>query len=133
MIQPFAIEIDAPFKTKYSNEPEGVTVVIGAYTHLPWQPGIHIMCKSGEPLMRATMNLIDYADNPETHLEPGETWIKDYSENEGVLAALIEHKIIEYTQVDVTIGFGTHSVTYHRAKLIGRALELWEAAREADN
>lgn len=45
----------------------------------------------GEPVMTATSCLIDYP------FQEGETAIKNYSENEGILDVLVNAKIIELT------------------------------------
>lgn len=134
MIEPFEIEINEPFKTKYAFEPEGVIVRIGCYAAKPEQPGIEVVSKYGEPILRATACLVDYQldsygeSGPYIVLESAETWIKDYSENEGILAELIKHDIIRYENLDVTISFATHAVTFHKVKLILKALDLWEGA-----
>lgn len=45
----------------------------------------------GEPVMTATSCLVDYP------FQEGETAIKNYSENEGILDVLVNSKIIELT------------------------------------
>lgn len=54
---------------------------------------------NGELIATATVNL------PETPLEDGEVFIKDYSENEGMLDALVEAGVVEDTGRRVLSGF----------------------------
>ena len=55
--------------------------------------------EDGEDLLVATVNL------PDEPLEEGETVIKDYSENEGVLAFLIENGIVSKPIRNISTGF----------------------------
>lgn len=50
---------------------------------------LEIICDDGEPLMTATTNLVDLP------CEPGHAYIKNYSENEGILDCLVELKVLE--------------------------------------
>jgi len=54
---------------------------------------------TGEPMATATVNI------PEYRLGPGEVIIKDYSENEGMLNALVEAKIVADTGKRMPTGF----------------------------
>jgi hypothetical protein len=58
----------------------------------------------GEDLLVATVNI------PEASLEEGETVIKDYSENAGILAFLIENGIVSKPVRTVSTGFASVSV-----------------------
>jgi hypothetical protein len=53
-----------------------------------------------EPQMTASVNLVD-APCPEGH-----TWIKTWSENEGILQELIRHGIVEPASLDAKNDFG---------------------------
>ncbi len=64
---------------------------------------------TGEPVATATVCLA-----PEWPAREGHVWIKDYSENQGMLDALTEAGIIEPTGVAVQNGF----VTIPEAKLL---------------
>jgi len=55
--------------------------------------------EDGEDLLVATVNL------PDEPLEEGETVIKNYSENEGVLAFLIENGIVSKPIRNISTGF----------------------------
>ena len=57
--------------------------------------------KSGEPVATATINL------PDIPLSPNQVFIKDYSENEGMLAALEKAGIIEVQGCYVPTGIGS--------------------------
>ena len=54
---------------------------------------------SHEPAGTLTVNI------PETTLNANHVWIKDWSENEGVLNALIESKLVENLNVTYPQGF----------------------------
>ena len=58
---------------------------------------IQLMCEEG-PMAIATVNI------PEVSLKDNEVIIKDYSENQGVLAALIKARVIKKTRREVPIG-----------------------------
>jgi hypothetical protein len=61
---------------------------------------LQLRCEDGEPMCTATVNI--------QHVVPdGHVLIKDWSENQGVLAALIEAGIVEDTGKTVTTGFVT--------------------------
>ena len=56
----------------------------------------------GEEVLTATVNL------PEHQLQEAKddlTFIKNWSENEGILECLIENKIVDYSGIDVPTGF----------------------------
>jgi hypothetical protein len=55
--------------------------------------------KTGEPMGTATVNIANVS------LAPDEVLIKDYSENEGMLDALIAAKVVERTGRKATSGF----------------------------
>jgi hypothetical protein len=56
--------------------------------------------ETGEPISRATVNF------PEIDLKDGETVIKDWSENEGMLAALEGAGIVKPTPKGITLPHG---------------------------
>jgi hypothetical protein len=58
----------------------------------------------GEPIATCTINI------PEADLEPNEVIIKDYSENAGMLDALVESGVVEPTGKLVQSGFITAPV-----------------------
>jgi len=60
--------------------------------------------EDGEDLLVATVNL------PDEPLEEGETVIKDYSENEGILKFLVENGIVSKPVRTVRVGFASVSV-----------------------
>lgn len=57
--------------------------------------------ETGEPWATATTNL------PDDPLGPDEVFVKDYSENEGMLAALVAAGLVEPTGRSVRTGFVT--------------------------
>jgi len=53
------------------------------------RPAIQLVdAQTGEPLARATVNL------PDEYLSPNEVFIKNYSENEGILDALVAGGVV---------------------------------------
>lgn len=131
-MEPITFKLNGTFKTAYCKEP-GVTISISAYQAKPSQPAIQLYTDI-EPLLTATTCLIEYeqmgVDN--APLAPNETWIKDYSENEGVLDELIRHGVVERVlgaDCQAPSGF----VIFPRVKLAGKALELWEQAHAKAN
>jgi len=52
----------------------------------------------GEPVATATVN------QPDFNLEPNQVLIKDYAENEGILAALVNTGVIEDTGMTAPVG-----------------------------
>lgn len=76
---------------------ETLTVVIGKYQK-PTNIAIVLYDAHGLPYMRAS-------SNPEYTLEKGEVAIKDWSENRGILEALIEARIVEDTGATIPSGF----------------------------
>lgn len=82
-------------KTKYINEPAHVQL-------LYYSNGRHVIQlfnTGGELLATATVNV------PKAILHSDEVLIKNWSENEGILEALIENKIVEDTGRIVSTGF----------------------------
>lgn len=66
---------------------------------------------TGEPWARATTNL------PDAPLGEGEVFIKDYAENEGMLAALELAGVVEATGLYETSGYVTVPVARLKVKL----------------
>ena len=60
--------------------------------------------KDGEVIVISTVNL------PHVRLDANQVLIKDYSENEGILQALIDLKIVEDTGIKVSAGYVEVSV-----------------------
>ena len=67
----------------------------------------------GSPIATATINLCDY---PEFPIGEGQVHIKNYSENEGMVAALIEAGIVEEIS---SFGIGPFAAPCSLCKLIG--------------
>lgn len=67
-----------------------------------------IDAEDGCPIATATVNL------PDEQVAPDETFIKDYSENAGMLEALLKAGIIERTGVTARTGF----VTVEKVKVL---------------
>jgi hypothetical protein len=82
-------------KTKYLNEQAYVELL----DYHNGRTAIRLTSSIGEPLMTATVNL------PEVNLDKNQVLIKDWSENEGVLACLTTAGIIENTGLTVPTGF----------------------------
>lgn len=64
-------------------------------------PAIVLVDDVGQPELVATKHV------PEAELQPGETCVKDYSENDGVLQALVSAGVVEDTGVRLQAGW-TH-------------------------
>ncbi len=64
-----------------------------------FRPSIRIIDLNGHPIMTASVNI------PDEPCEPDHTYIKDWSENEGILQALLDAGIIKDTGKSVEIGF----------------------------
>lgn len=63
------------------------------------RPALSLVDKDGMPYMTASVNLPDY------HLDHGGyTFIKDYSENQGILKALTEAKVVRDTGIRASSG-----------------------------
>ena len=62
------------------------------------RPAIALITRDGMPLCTASVNV------PEVPLKKNEVLIKDYSENAGVLKALVDAGIVEYTGTCAPIG-----------------------------
>lgn len=76
---------------------EALTVSIGRY-HSPANISIVLHDERGTPYAKASVN-------PEFLLLEGHVAIKDYSENSGILAALVDAKIVEDTGELIPSGF----------------------------
>jgi hypothetical protein len=82
------LDLNRQFKTKYINEPRGIKIAKSFYN----DGSIALILKSieGEQLCIATINLAQYGEKP----EPGNVFIKNYSENEWVWEALHKAGIV---------------------------------------
>ena len=81
--------IHSAFKTKYSLAPIGVTLQCGRYPHDRTQKYIMILDRENqEPLATASVMLEGEQQSND------EIFIKNWSENEGILTELILHKIV---------------------------------------
>ena len=60
---------------------------------------IELVCDDGSPYATATVNIADQA------LEQDHVFIKDYSENEGMLDALVAAKVVRDTGIRARAGF----------------------------
>jgi len=85
-------------KRKVNFYDELCTVKYGKYKN--GRTAIELICEDGEPMIMATVNVVDYQD-----LNDNEVIIKDYSENEGVLKALIKAGIITTALKNIPTGF----------------------------
>ncbi|TRZ50078.1 MAG: hypothetical protein D4S01_07405 [Dehalococcoidia bacterium] len=74
----------------------------------------------GEPIATATINLVN------EYCGPDEVYIKDYSENEGMLDTLVTAGVIEEPMERVQSGF----IKAPRCKLTAKGLSLWEEVDE---
>lgn len=86
-------------KTQFLDE-KNVIVHFGEYHDRT--TAIQLFAQDGVPLMTATVNLSAYQMAP----KPGHVFIKEYSENEGITAALVANGIIEEPTETFTIGYG---------------------------
>jgi hypothetical protein len=87
------------YKLELGEEEYQVTLEFGKY-HGNGRTAITVVDATfGEDLLVATVNI------PDESLEEGETIIKDYSENAGILAFLIENKIVSKPVRTVSTGF----------------------------
>ena len=59
--------------------------------------------ETGEPVATASVNIEEYRMSDRSKKD--HTFIKDYSENEGMLEALIKAGIVEHTGLQFPIGF----------------------------
>jgi hypothetical protein len=94
---------------------EKLTVRIHRYTNAPHNTAIQLVELTGMPYTRATIN-------PETLLGGNCVAIKDYTENKGIMRALIEGGIISESWGSVEQGF----VKYEVCKL------LWDGTETLD-
>jgi len=76
---------------------ENLNVVFGKYPN--GRTAIRLMDEFGCPYATATVNL------PDDELGEGEVFIKDYSENTGVLSALVDAGIISESKEKASSGF----------------------------
>jgi hypothetical protein len=84
-------------KTKYSNE-------IGIVEKTAYKNGVIAILVSsveGEPLLTASVNIPEEADK----LKEDETFIKNWSENEGILKCLQDEGVIGPVLFEVSTGF----------------------------
>lgn len=104
--------------TKYS---KGGRVVFMGY-----QAGGHGMTivniGEGSPELRPAVYL------EQRPLPPGEFWIKDYSENQGVKAALEAAGIVEFTGMIEANVYPTHTVEFHHCRITPEAQPMYDAA-----
>lgn len=76
-------------------------VTLGWDRYLNGRPCLQLL--SVEPI-RGELFATASTNIPEAHLEEGEILIKDWSENTGILAELVRHKIVEDTGRRVRTG-----------------------------
>lgn len=88
-------------KSKYYNGRTALELVA-------WQDDEANEVFEGEPIATCTVNM------PNIELKENEVIIKDYSENEGLLATLLDHNVIKLTERVVDTGW----VTCHICELI---------------
>ena len=69
-----------------------------------------IDAEDGQPIATASVNLVGQSE----HLDPDEVFIKDWSENEGMLDALIESGVISKPILAAPTGF----VSSHLCKIL---------------
>ena len=91
------------FVLSYTDEVIELEVERGMYAN--GQPGI-VLYYEGEPYMTATV-AVDPADASYLIDESEDVVIKNYSENEGILEALVEGGIIEKPHATIEINFVT--------------------------
>lgn len=88
----------AHLRTKYIDE-KGCTVQKFTYTN--GRIALQLVSSAGEPLCTASVNL------PDDECPPDHVFIKNWSENEGVLEELIGHGVISESVGSVRTGFVT--------------------------
>lgn len=122
--------MDINLKTKWINEP--ARLEFGGYAEDD-SLAISAFSMRGEPLATCTVCLAEYGDTP----MPGYVFIKDYSENEGMLQCLIQEKVIEHPMRLFTRG--PYGVTFYECKLTpagiaGAYADGWKGpdAKQAD-
>jgi len=76
-----------------------VTLELGTYRGNGRVAITVVDAEEGEDLLVATVNI------PEAELEAGETVIKDYSENAGILKFLVENRIVSEPIRNISTGF----------------------------
>lgn len=104
-----------PVKTKYVQE-EAATVWLSKYTSDDvW--ALLITDDMRQPLITATINMSGYGMIPaDNHV-----FIKDYSENEGILRALIQGGIVLPAAQEINAGFAS----VHECELAFDPNEIW--------
>lgn len=88
------------FKTKYCNEQADIRIA----EYAEGVPALMVIdAEDGEHLTTASVNLAGYNEYP----AEGNIFIKDWSENEGTLAALVEAGVVSEPVREVKAGFAT--------------------------
>lgn len=91
--------VEATIRLAYMDEDEEVTIQFGQYSN--GEPAIQIFSETEGPIATATVNLESYGIHP----APGHVLIKEYSENEGMVDALITAGIITERGQSYSFGF----------------------------
>lgn len=86
--------------TKYAGEE---TVTIRQAQYGDGSIALQLLDETGQPVVVPTVNLEAYNEHP----MPGHVFIKNWSENEGVLESLIEAGVISNPVREVPSGFAT--------------------------
>jgi hypothetical protein len=87
------------YKLELGEEEYQVTLEFGEYRGNGRVAITVVDAEEGEDLLVATVNI------PEAELEAGETIIKDYSENAGILKFLVENRVISAPIRNISTGF----------------------------
>lgn len=113
-------QFEADLETKYSGK--GVKLCIVSHYDADESPALQIVDnRTGEPLLTASV-CVDQPAKPDCII------IKDWSENEGIEAALIKAQLIEAVPVDMNpAGFCVASEFKMRSQL----LNAWHAHQKA--
>lgn len=98
---------EANLNTRYTREEDNPCSVVKTAYMEDMSPALQILSSNGEPLMVATVWV-------EESPSEGCVWIKNWSENEGVLEALTEAGVIEPTGRVCPTGW----TQAHEAKLL---------------
>lgn len=107
--------IEKPFKTKFGNYPHGVKLLCSRYNYDRTQKALMIFDPEiGENIAVPSVMLegASQADN--------EIFIKNWSENEGILEQLIMHGIVELPHGRIKTGF-----VYAEVCMLNISLELF--------
>ncbi len=75
-----------------------IQILWGSYSNS--RPALQLFTAQGEVLAKASVNVPEVAID-----DPTIIFIKDYSENEGILAFLIEHEIVVNTGLTIPSGY----------------------------